>query len=55
MTDDKPLPCANKLSYDTKVEATGAAAAVDWQYGARLVPYKCRHCHLWHLTTEQPN
>lgn len=46
-----PLPCAEKITYDTKEKATGAAAAVDWQRGLALRAYNCRHCQLWHLTT----
>lgn len=55
--DDNPeaLPCADKITYETKDAATGAAAAVEWQRGLGLKAYKCRYCHLWHLATKQPN
>jgi hypothetical protein len=49
--DENVLPCAEKITYDTKPAAEGAAAAADWQHGASLKAYKCRHCHLWHLAT----
>lgn len=50
--ENSDLPCAEKLAFDTKSQASGAAAAADWQYGSTLTTYKCRHCSLWHLTTQ---
>ncbi|HUP26522.1 MAG TPA: hypothetical protein VM124_02655 [Candidatus Limnocylindrales bacterium] len=49
--DTEQLACADKITYDTKSQAVGAAAAVDWQHGTKLKAYKCRHCHLWHLSS----
>ena len=46
------LPCADKISFETKREAGAAGVAADWQHGAVLRPYRCRHCTLWHLTTQ---
>lgn len=54
-TQDPPvLPCAEKMSFDTRLEADAAGTAAEWQYGGALKAYKCRHCHLWHLATAQP-
>lgn len=53
MTEEaEPLPCAEKLSFDTKGEAEATAAAVDWQRGAKLKAYKCRYCDYWHLSSQ---
>jgi len=53
MTEDTDtLPCAEKLSFDTKDLAESTAAAVDWQRGAKLKAYKCRHCEYWHLSSQ---
>ena len=51
MADDDALPCAEKLTFDTKEMAQAAGAAADWQYGASLKAYKCRYCDLWHLSS----
>jgi len=48
------LPCADKMVFDTREAAAATATAADWQHGAKLKPYKCKHCGLWHLTTNQP-
>ncbi|MES2971095.1 MAG: hypothetical protein V4702_02115 [Patescibacteria group bacterium] len=45
------LPCADKLSFDTKTEAERSAIVAEWQHGSKLKVYKCRHCQLWHLAT----
>lgn len=52
MEENNALPCADKLAFDTAKEANAAGAAADWQYGASLKAYKCRHCHLWHLSSQ---
>lgn len=52
MEENGQLPCAKKLSFDSRAEAEGAAAAADWHYGSKLKVYKCRHCQLWHLATD---
>jgi hypothetical protein len=51
MDDSQKLPCADKVVFENKKTATGAAAAADWQHGASLKAYKCRHCGLWHLAS----
>ncbi len=48
---EQPLPCADKMSFDTQQEAEGAAAAAEWQHGGELKTYQCRHCGLWHLSS----
>lgn len=51
-TDDQALPCADKMVFDTRQQAQSTALAADWQHGASLKAYKCRHCHLWHLSSQ---
>lgn len=48
----KELPCKDKLVFDSKKEADNTALAVDWQRGASLKSYKCKHCGLWHLSSK---
>ena len=50
-TIETTLPCADKLVFDTKTEADGAAVTAQWQHDTKLKTYKCRHCQLWHLAT----
>jgi hypothetical protein len=45
------LPCSEKLSFDTKVAAEGAATYANFQHGTKLKVYKCSHCKLWHLAS----
>ena len=51
-TSEPGLPCADKLAFDTKEQAEATALAADWQHGASLKAYKCKHCQLWHLATK---
>jgi len=53
-TDDQTLPCEGKLVFESPDAAASAAAAVDWQRGAKLRGYRCKYCRLWHLTSS-PN
>lgn len=46
------LPCAGKLAFDTKREAQATATTVEYQRGAKVRPYKCRYCQLWHLSSD---
>ena len=50
--DKEALSCTDKLAFDTKAKADAAAAAIDWQHGAKLKSYRCRQCGLWHLTSK---
>ncbi len=45
------LPCAEKLVFDTKTQAEASAVVADYQHGIRLKAYVCRHCQLWHLSS----
>lgn len=51
-TDTDKLPCAEKMVFDTKEQADSTALAADWQHGASLKSYRCRYCHLWHLSSQ---
>ncbi len=48
--------CKEKLSFENIEEAQGAAVTADWRYGktkdAKLKPYLCPKCGLFHLSTE---
>jgi hypothetical protein len=48
-TDD--LPCAGKMVFDTEKEAKSTALTLEYQRGTKLKTYKCRHCGLWHLSS----
>jgi hypothetical protein len=48
---DSPLPCAEKLAFDTFRDAQAAATASQWRYGSKLKVYHCRHCQLYHLSS----
>lgn len=51
MDEDSELPCSEKMVFDTQKEAEAVALAADWQRGASLKAYYCRHCNLWHLSS----
>ncbi len=53
--DTDRLPCAEKLSFDTKVQAQASAVVADWQHGAKLKVYLCKDCELWHLASNSPD
>lgn len=53
-SDEVTLPCADKLAFETRRQASAAANVAQYQHGASLRPYRCRHCSLWHLTTKTP-
>lgn len=48
---DELLPCSDKLAFDTDAAARATAATSAWWYGSKLKVYKCRHCHLYHLSS----
>ena len=50
--EDEDLPCAEKLAFDTKQQADAAANVAEYQHGSKLRSYLCRHCHLWHLSSD---
>lgn len=49
--DPQPLPCADKLAFDTPKQAQAAATVAAYQHGTKLTIYRCRHCGLWHLAS----
>ncbi len=49
--EDKVLPCAEKLAFDTPKQAKAAATVALHQHGTELQIYQCRHCSLWHLAS----
>lgn len=52
MEPDAPLPCADKLVFDSKAEAEATAVVSQWHYGSRPKAYQCPHCNLWHLASD---
>ena len=50
--EEAVLPCDDKLAFDTEREARAAANVAAYQHGARLKAYRCRHCGLWHLSSQ---
>ena len=52
MNEEIPeLPCKDKLAFDTKKEAEATATVVQYRYGSKVRAYRCRHCSLWHLSS----
>lgn len=49
--DGKILPCADKLVFNSKEAAEGAAVYAKHRHGTVLRVYLCRHCRLWHLAS----
>lgn len=49
--EDDPLPCGEKLAFDTQKQAQAAATVAQYQYGTLLSVYVCRYCGLWHLSS----
>lgn len=45
------FPCQEKLSFETKEAAEGAAVYAEHRHGAKLKVYQCKHCGLWHLAS----
>ena len=50
-TTTEKLPCEDKLAFDTKTAAQATATTAAYQRGAKVKPYKCTHCQLWHLAS----
>jgi hypothetical protein len=51
MEEVQALPCSEKLAFDTKLQAEASATVAAYQHGIKLRPYVCRHCGLWHLSS----
>jgi hypothetical protein len=47
-----PLPCADKLAFDSAQAARATATVSEHRYGNRLKVYECRYCHLYHLSSK---
>jgi len=45
------LPCSEKLAFESREAAEGAAVYARHRHGTKLKVYKCRHCNLWHLAS----
>jgi hypothetical protein len=45
------LPCADKIAFDTPEAAQATGTVSEWRYGGKLKAYKCKYCHLYHLST----
>lgn len=47
--------CASKQVYKSRAEVDKAALTINierrWFPGSCMLPYNCRHCRLWHLTS----
>jgi hypothetical protein len=50
--DPAELPCKDKLVFDSKTAADTAANVAQFQRGIALKAYRCRHCGLWHLSSQ---
>ena len=51
MGESEALPCANKLTFDTREQARAAAVVADLQHDTKLKVYLCKHCQLYHLAS----
>jgi hypothetical protein len=49
--NEEPLPCADKLAFDTVAAAEATATVSEYRYGGKLKVYTCRYCHLYHLSS----
>jgi len=49
---DLELPCADKITFDTQKQAQTAATVALYQHGTKLKTYQCKHCRLWHLSSD---
>ncbi len=47
----EPLPCADKLAFDTREAAQATATVSEHRYATKLKVYKCRYCSLYHLSS----
>lgn len=49
--EEAPLPCADKLAFDTPEQARATATVSEHRYGGKLNVYKCQYCQLYHLSS----
>lgn len=53
LTEPTELPCRDKLAFATREQAEAIAAVNAYRYaGTKLRAYMCRHCGLWHLSSQ---
>lgn len=45
------VPYKEKLSFQTKEAAEGAAVYARHRHGTKLKVYRCKYCDLWHLAS----
>ena len=45
------LPCADKLAFETVKAARATATVSEHRYGGKFKVYRCRHCGLYHLSS----
>ncbi len=48
---EKDLKCQEKLVFDSQKQANATATTLNYLKSAKLRPYKCKNCGLWHLTS----
>jgi len=51
MDEAEPLPCVDKLAFDSEKEVLDQARVIKWRRGSGLKAYQCRYCQLWHLSS----
>jgi cytochrome c5 len=52
MENEETLPCIDKLVFDNRKAAQDTANTAEYQHGAKVKPYQCQYCHLWHLASD---
>jgi len=51
MEATEPLPCADKMAFETPEAARATGTVSEWRYGGKLKVYRCKHCRLYHLSS----
>jgi hypothetical protein len=51
MSEPKPLPCDEKLVFDSEKQAVAVATTLKYQRSTKLKAYLCPNCKLWHLAS----
>lgn len=49
--EPQPLPCADKLTFDTRREANAVIHTIRYKYHTEVHSYRCSQCNLWHLSS----
>jgi len=50
--DEQVLPCADKMAFDSQKQAQAVATTLASERSVKLKAYQCRHCQLWHLSSQ---